>query len=136
MLPLIKEFQVNQNVNIGSEVVIVNDIRNAFDASGKNVENKVTVNGENKVVLHFYNTNLKMKIDGSTAKTFSQNFLIPYLKDAIHHSAKEIGNFNAEVASKFKSTQKINVPKLKKFSCEICEYADSSKTQVVQTPPK
>ena len=88
--------------DIDSEEVNVAQIKRGFDRTGKNVETEITLVHElSKVVLHFYNTKLIIKVDGKTAIKFAKEKLVLYYKQRIASTANEISKYNDEVLQTF-----------------------------------
>ena len=133
VLPFIKQLCDSSNVTLVNEEFSLNQVKQGYDQTGKNVETQVTINhNEYKVVLHLYTTGFNIKVDGKTAKCFSDKILIPYLRHNIEENLEKINNFNVKVLKELGETQNITSPKLKKFNCEQCGYESVSTLNLIK----
>ena len=113
VLPMIKNCRDTDVAELSLKIFKVNDVQIGFDNGGKNVETKVTLNDEEtKIVLHFYNTNFKIKVDGKTAANFVDKFLAPHFKCTIVQSIKMSDLRGSNTAACLLSAVKELVPQL------------------------
>ena len=80
VLPSVNKLLVDNEYNIGETIVKISESKYGFDKKGKNVEiQKSLMIREDRIVLHCYNTNFRMKADGRKQKsllpTSSENYL-------------------------------------------------------------
>ena len=104
----------------------VNERRYGYDNSGKTVEIKIVINEpDNRLVLHFYNTSMKLKIDGKKSEHLVKKLLIPAVQYRMMLDIDKINKLNEQIISTLGGTN--NSKNLyKKFPCNQCNYESTN----------
>ena len=125
VLKALEELNNYKTFSIGKEHVERVTLDQRTEQTGKHVDTKIEFKvNKGKIVIHAYNTQQKLMIQGSKHKWFVDSYLEPLIKTKISNSITEIEDINKRIIILLDQEMTNKHDELSEiFKCDKCEFS-------------
>ena len=129
VLPWLRELSIKacQTVRIGDVEVKVIEVHAGKENTGNHVDTQLVVmEGNNRLVLHAYNSTQNLMIQGKSYDHFALNVLEPFFSKLIEESLEKISNFNTKVQENLAPKRSLKLKTKKPCKCPQCNIVSKT----------